>query len=224
MNTITSLKRFGEFLISTKTNAPKTLIDVGCAQFDWTKDYLSIFPDTYVHGIEANPIHTPKLIDFASRYPLSSSYTLAACDKKNGGTIFFDITDPWGGSVSLTPNSHDNFTTLIPVVSLQEEIKTFELQSDIFLKLDTHGNEMAIIDGLGSQLDKVKYIFVEIYNFRLQNKGPYFWEICAYLQKKNFRLFDLTELSYRQYDGALWQMDGLFIKDSFDNFRYTEYK
>ncbi len=53
---------------------------------------------------------------------------------------------------------------------------------------------------------------MEVYNFRIQEFTLRFHEMIQFLEGKGFRPVETFDISYRPSDGALWQMDILFLR------------
>lgn len=195
------------------------VIDVGASNGSWSLLCMKHFPAARYLLIEAQPVHERALAEFVTRHR-NATFTLAAAGEATG-RIYFDATDPLGGQASLTPYRENNIE--VPVTTVDAEIRAKGLRGPYLLKLDTHGFEVPILRGAATALGEVDAIIIECYNFNLTPESPLFHEMCDYLKHLGFRCIDLVDALHRQRDGALWQMDLVFVRDTRPEFRHNEY-
>jgi hypothetical protein len=99
----------------------------------------------------------------------------------------------------------------IPVTTIDAEVERLKLPAPYFLKLDTHGFELPILEGARETLRQASVLLIEVYNFQLTDGSVRFHELCAHLEKCGFRCADLADPMVRPLDGLLWQMDLVFL-------------
>jgi len=198
----------------------ETVIDIGASNGSWTELCRQFFPDAHYFLVEAQPCHEPELKKFREKTP-KTDYLLAAAGNRKG-SIYFDVSDPFGGVASETPFKKDCME--VPVVRIDDEVAARSLQPPYLLKLDTHGFEIPILEGSISTLKDTNLLILEVYNFKISPVGLKFYEICAYLEGKGFRPVEIVDLMLRQYDSAFWQMDIFFIRSDRKEFLHSGYK
>ena len=97
-------------------------------------------------------------------------------------------------------------------------------QDRYFMKLDTHGFEVPILDGASQTLTETDVIIMECYNFRIAPECLLFFEMCDYLKGFGFRCIDLVDPHHRPYDDSLWQMDLVFVRENRPEFLHPSYR
>ena len=197
-----------------------TVVDIGASDGRWTAQAMQELPDSQYLMIEAQPVHADALERFAAQ--LDNVQIAMAAAGAEVGEVHFDATDPWGGQASLDPL--EQHSLVVPMTTIDTLVAERGLPAPYLLKLDTHGFEMPILLGAAATLDRTEVIVIECYNFKIAPESLLFYEMCAYLAGLGFRCIDLADVLYRPYDGALWQMDLVFVRGNrreFDSSRYA---
>ena len=83
-----------------------------------------------------------------------------------------------------------------------------------FLKLDVQGYELEILKGGTNTLQSAEAVLMEVNLLALHDGAPLFHESAEYMGKHGFQVYDLCGLMRRPYDGALWQADVIFVRNS----------
>lgn len=187
----------------------RTVIDVGASDGRWSRMTEGAFPDAEYLLVEANAAHEPSLVRHCRRRP-RASYVLVAATSTDGG-VAFDATDPFHG-VAGRPGSHTPGMTEHPGRSLSSLVQERRLEGPYLVKLDTHGHEREILQGMQDILADTEALIVEVYNPAVGTGLPPFWEICHEIVEMGFDVFDLCEPLYRPADGAFWQADLVFVR------------
>lgn len=205
--------------LKNRKHSFNSIIDVGASDGRWSSLTMQYFPDCNYLLVEANTIHQENLDRFSQSNP-NSQYVIAAAGDTIGH-IEFDASDPFVGQASH--NFSKENTVTIPMTTIDHEVATRELKGPFLIKLDTHGFELPILGGAEQVLAETDAIIVECYNFRLSSESLMFYEMCEYLKQFGFRCIDLVDPRHRPYDGVLWQMDLVFVKETSHEFTYTDY-
>jgi FkbM family methyltransferase len=79
----------------------------------------------------------------------------------------------------------------VPSVSLADLAVQADLNWIDFLKLDTQGSELAILQGMGERLRHVGVIETEMMFLKLYDNQPAWWELAAHIEQHGFQLVDL---------------------------------
>ena len=186
-----------------------TIIDIGASDGRWSRMALTHFQQSKCLLIEANPFHLAGLKRFANDFP-GAKFERAAASDHVGEIGFFD-DDPWGG---VATHSANKGTAKVRATTIDHEIERNNLKGPFLVKLDTHGHELAILRGAARALLTTEILIIESYNFQLNDQCATFWELCQALSEHGFRPWDLIEPMHRKKDGALWQMDIVFLRSS----------
>lgn len=185
-----------------------TVIDIGASHGIWTEIAMQFFPDSKFFMIEARKEHENGLKNVCRQS--RSEYVIAAAGNKVGEVNFNITEDLYGGGASHEVFCENN--SVVQMVSVDYCIKTFKLKPPYVLKFDTHGFELEILDGAAETLENTKAIIMEMYNFKL-GEGLLFPDMCKHLEGLDFRCAMLAEPLSRPCDGALWQMDLIFVRN-----------
>ena len=126
------------------------------------------------------------------------------------------------GQASAEPYPANN--TVVPVTTVDKQIADRKLEGPYLLKLDTHGYEIPILKGAANTIMQSEVIVIECYNYKIATECLLFYDMCKYLEEKNFRCIDLVDVMHRPHDKSLWQMDLIFIKKSREEFLCQSYE
>jgi FkbM family methyltransferase len=179
-------------------------------------------PAMRVLMVEAQDTHEAALSKLATTDPAVQYVICAASD--SDGNVVFDATSPTGGAITAAP--HHAAVTL-PSRRLDSLVSEFHLGGPFFLKFDTHGAELPIIEGARNTLQQTNLIMMEVYNFKLNftgGKNLTFYEMCIHLKKIDLRMVDLCLPLHRPGDGVFWQAHFFFIRSDHPVFRSNSYK
>ncbi len=196
-----------------------TIVDVGASDGRWTREILPFFPKSRFLCVEAQPGHEPGLKVLVTQHP-QVEYVLAAAGERVGET-WFDATDPFGGVVLKAAAGAKSIQ--VPVSTLDELVTARRLPPPFLIKLDTHGYELPILAGAAGMLKQTEALIVEVYNFPGGPPAVTFYEFCRLMAERGFRCIDLFDPLYRPHDGAFWQMDLMFLRDTRPEFRLASY-
>jgi hypothetical protein len=83
-----------------------------------------------------------------------------------------------------------------------------------FIKLDVQGYEIEVLRGGVRALESAEVVLMEVNLLGLYEGVPLFHESADYMGKQGFQVYELGSLIRRPYDGALWQADVIFVRNS----------
>lgn len=198
----------------------RTVVDIGASDGRWAREAQQHLTADRWLLVEAQAVpHETALQAFAASDPRVSYVIAAAGDRE--GVIHFDANDPFGGVASETTTGDRDI--VVPVSTIDRLVADRGLAGPFLVKLDTHGYELPILEGARETLQQTSVLVVEAYNIRLRDGAPLFHELCAFLNERGFRTVDMCDPLWRPADGALWQMDMVFIPASRPEFTNTSY-
>ena len=194
-----------------------SLISLGAGSGGDSVFVASRWPGARLLMIEANPEHEPALR--AASKAEFVDYVICAAGRDDG-VVPFDASSPSGGAIVASGGAER------PARSVDSLVAERRLPPPYFLKFDTHGAELDILEGAGQTLAQTSLIMMEVYNFRLNyaSRPMRFHEMCAHLETLGFRCIDLCDPLYRPRDGALWQMHLFFTRDDDPAFSSNSYR
>ena len=186
-----------------------TVIDVGAASGKWTQRARPHFPDARFHLIEPLRERVPELeaLRAADR---RVNFVSAAAGSQPGETTFNVTADLDGSGVAEVPGSTNR---TVAVTTIDREVSERQLPGPYFIKLDTHGYEVPILEGAYGTLCHTSLLMIEVYNFELADGCLRFPQLCTWLEKPfGFLPCDVVEPIRRPGDLVLWQMDIVFAR------------
>lgn len=199
---------------------PKTIIDVGAAQGKWSLEARNIWRKA--NSLLFEPLYERgNDLDRLSKQ-FNNFYIVKAGAGNEIGTVDFFVTKDLDGS-GIADNDSGTLKRIIPVTTIDCEVSKLKLESPYLIKLDTHGFEIPIIEGMTVTLKKTELIIIECYGFRIAPKSLLFWEMCQYMDSKGFRLIDIVDVKYREKDKAFWQCDAFFVPKTNESFKSNIY-
>lgn len=176
---------------------PMTVVDIGAS--GGYAAYWNHFCDQLrVIGFEPNPEEYLK----CNLTPISTVYPVALGKRKETKTL---TVTRWPYSSSTVPFNME-FWNRFPNAYMFEPVKTerfettdfdsFCAENNIgnfdFLKIDTEGSELEILEGSNKMLDSgVLAVFVEVAFYPYHTGRPLFSDIDVFLRGKGFNLYDM---------------------------------
>jgi FkbM family methyltransferase len=197
-----------------------TWIDVGASDGQWSLRTHRHFPDANFLLFEPLAERQCAL----SRLKKSHGFIpVAAAAGSSPGIIDFVIDPALDGS-GVAPRGTTQAVRGVPVDTIDRVISSHQLAGPYGIKLDTHGHEIAVLDGASSVLAEASLVIIEAYNFQLSPDSLRFHELCAWMETRGFRCCDLADPMRRPGDGALWQLDLAFMRSEQTVFGSNRYE
>lgn len=199
-------------LISNLGFQPRTIIDVGVAS--GTPELYQAFPNSYFLLIEPLKEFETDLINILKRY--RGSYVLAAAGSCSGTTTF-NVHDnhPNGSSLfkeSMGPEA-DGHEVVITTVRMDDIIMDRDLKGPYLIKVDAQGAELAVLEGAPLTLSEAEVVVLEVSMFEFMKGAPQFHKVASYMNHHGFAAYDIIPGWNRPLDGALGQIDMVFVKE-----------
>ena len=193
----------------------KVIFDVGASDGVWSFYMKQVLPEAEFHLFEPLIDYSCEYREFISEslriYPSFHLYKYALGEQN--GSVTMSVFENILASTSL--KIADVGQKIVPVevsmLTLDNAIQIFNLPIPQVIKIDTQGNELAILKGAIQTLPKVEVLFLECWLYRGYGKEtPLLTEIADWLIQFDFRLWDVTE-PYRNPEGILGSLDCVFI-------------
>lgn len=203
----------------------KVIFDVGAHEGKVVKKLNQKFSKASIYAFEPFSISYEKLLQATRLNKNIRAYSFAL-SSLNGSENFF--INNFSETNSLLPSKKlnskiDNLTfnkDRIPVqtVTLDSFCSDQSIKSIDFLKLDTQGSELKILQG-GSHLlqsGAISAIYCEIEFIEMYENQPLFDEIFRYLRSYNYFIYNLYNFNFLETGQLAWA-DALFILNNFSH-------
>ncbi len=199
---------------------PKCIIDLGAAAGTWTLKAETVWPEADFLMFEPLEERKNDLELLQSRNSKLVPVFAAAGSKT--GKIRFVVSSDLDGSGVYEEKTSGDFRE-VELTTIDDEIKKRKLKGPYFLKFDTHGFELPILEGSVETLKETELIVMECYGFLVANNSLLLHEMCSHMEKLGFRLADQVDVMRRPGDDLFWQCDLFFLKSSNELFKRTTY-
>lgn len=197
-----------------------TVIDVGAAAGKWTQRARPHFPAAQFFLIE--PLRERVAELEALRAQDRRVDFVSAVAGAEAGEATLNVTDDLDGSG--VADAAGNASRTVAVTTIDREVAARNLPAPYFIKLDTHGYEIPILDGARTTLAQTALLMIEAYNFQLTAGCLRFPQLCARMEELGFLPCDVVEPIRRPGDLALWQMDLVFARTDAPIFSRKTYR
>ena len=194
---------------------PFVVLDVGANVGDYSQRVRQLIANSTVYAFEPNPITFESLKLTAKEYGFSA--VNCGCGEETGKMILYDHLGTEGTvHASLF---RDVIEGLYHTPAVEHEVQIVKLDSFVlehgiervhFLKIDTEGNEMAVLKGLEETIRAGKVDFIQ-FEFNEMNivSRTFFIDFYNYLSDYNLhRLLPDGMVSLRQYSTDICEVFG----------------
>lgn len=194
---------------------PATVIDVGVAK--GTAGLYTAFSRAHFVMVEPIVEFEPALKRLAKRY--DAEYVLAAASDKAGTAtmrIYGGLTSSTlvsGAIEGLSPS--DPRLRTIETITLDSLLGRCAIEQPVLVKLDVQGAELQALDGAAELLKITDMLVIETSLYRFHGPAmPDFYEVVAYMKERGFVVYDVLGGFPRKLDGALGQVDLVFVQEN----------
>jgi FkbM family methyltransferase len=190
---------------------PKTVIDVGVAY--GTKDLYEKYPEA--HHLLVEPLEEYKSVLEKITKKYNAEYELAAAGAKEG-VLEINVHPDLSGS-SLLKEAEDSDVNGVPrkvqIITLDNLCRQKNISGPFLIKIDTQGAELEVLEGAKNILKETEVIILEVSFFQFYQNGPLLYDVVKWMKDHGFVAYDLFGGQNRPLDGALAQIDMVFVKE-----------
>ncbi|MBF0353718.1 MAG: FkbM family methyltransferase [Alphaproteobacteria bacterium] len=196
---------------------PLSVIDVGAGKGCFTREAHRLFPKcTSFLMIEPLDEFEPALKKLAAELPAAHLIKAVASDR--AGTIVLNVHPDLFGS-SLLREDEESDVNGVPRLVISTTLDIAARDSKILpshlLKLDVQGAELQALSGATDLLHNCGLIILETSFYHFFGDAPLFHDVVTWMAERGFLPYDMFGLAHRPLDGALAQVDLVFVpKDS----------
>ncbi len=191
---------------------PKTVLDVGVAT--GTFPLYQAFPQAYHFLVEPLEEFEEALQRICSLY--QGSYVLTGVGKTEDRMILNVHADPSASSIYQEADGKkvDGIPREIPITTIDRLCEKHQLAGPFALKIDVQGAEIAVLEGASKTLEQTELVLLEVSFFEFYETAPQFYDVIAYMKTCGFVAYDFFGGHNRPFDGALAQIDVVFVKEA----------
>lgn len=195
------------YLYDLVESKPNTIFDCGANIGFVTHKFHTLFPNCNVFAFEPNPVIFEKLNQFYSQNNHIHCFNLGISD--SSGKLLFNINKNSGTSSFLNPNEYHknniasrNITVKeVKVTSIDDIMKSNNVNFIDVLKLDIEGFEIKALEGIKNLEDKVALIFAEVNLIPTYEGQPLIEDVISYARRQGFNVvnfYGINENKNRQ--------------------------
>jgi FkbM family methyltransferase len=185
---------------------PSIIIDVGAFVGEWSILAKRIWPDSRLFMIE------PNLVGGLAGVAMDLNATLFGelLGATDGQKVAFNVMGP-GSSVLPERSSVPRHAEARRLRRLDSLVK--EIERPVLLKIDAQGYELEILKGAAALLPAIEAILLEISIMEINVGVPLLHEVVTFMKNLEFVTYDILEIHRRPLDGALNQIDVIFVRE-----------
>lgn len=191
---------------------PAVAVDVGAYVGNWTRSFRRIFPDSQVLMIEPQASKIAMLAKVTAELR-NVELRLVLLGAKAEANVGFCESETASSVLTESENRRPP-NTYLPMTTLDAITEGSAFARPGFIKLDVQGYEIEVLRGGVRTLESAEAVLMEVNLLGLYEGVPLFHESAAYMGKQGFQVYELGSLIRRPYDGALWQADVIFVRNS----------
>lgn len=191
------------------------MVDIGSAEgaFFLIRGEVGLYPDARHFFVDAMEENVPLYDRVARSFP--AAHAIAAAANLYGETEI--RVDPGAYNThihGLQPDQESYTRRSVPVRTLDRLCREREeLAGPYLIKIDVQGGELDVLRGAEQVLSSTSIIVLEAQICLFRDTLP---DIVQLLRLRGFALYDITNLSYYQSDGTLYQCLAVFIAQKHD--------
>ena len=192
---------------------PKHIVDIGANHGTWTREALQHFPEAYYTMLEPQHWLKDSFRDILEANPKIQFYPVGAGEKE--GSFQFTIVNR-DDSCSFRYTQEEakvaGFNQIeIPVVTLNGLLLNSKLPIPDIIKIDAEGLDIEVLKGASEFFGKTEIFMVEagVVNKSFNNS---FLKVINFMDEKNYRLFDITDINRPFEPQVLWLVELVFVK------------
>lgn len=195
--------------VSKRGFEPKTVLDIGAFEGDWSSMAHALWPHAKIMMIEGNEGKRAKLDPIATGIGAELIFSLLGAE--NGRSVeFYEMES--GSSVFEEESTYERQKVerrLSSLDALLPEGRSFD-----FIKIDTQGYELEVLKGGERCLASAEAVLLEVSLIEINNGAPLIAEVIEFMRDRDFVVYDILEIHRRQLDAATNQVDILFVREN----------
>lgn len=190
---------------------PRTIVDVGAHYGDWSRMAKSIWPDAKLIMIEPNKAQAEGLQRLSSETGGKFyGYLLGATEGQR--VPFYQMAEEsFSGSSVLNERSSARRTVETRSLKTLDSLLT-EFEQPGLLKIDVQGYELEVLRGAAKSIRLFDAVLMEVAIIDINEGAPLIRDVINFMDDLGFIAAEIPEVHRRPLDGALSQIDVLFMR------------
>jgi FkbM family methyltransferase len=188
--------------------APRTIFDVGFAT--GTEGLYGVFPDVRYVLVEPLAESAPFMDRVIREYP--GSIAVQAAAGRAPGEAEFVVDPSLSGSSFLLKRKFGEIRT-VPIVTVDALVRQHALEGPYLLKFDVQGYELEALAGAEETLKSTVAVMTEASAWADRKRAGMtrLIDMMNWFNDRGFVLYDIAQIVRRKLDGALAEMDLVFV-------------
>lgn len=188
--------------------SPRTIVDVGAFEGNWGKLAKQIWPESRLFMIEPNIAKQAQLAIVAKE--LNAILYCEVLGAENDRVVSFNVMGS-GSSVMRERSAVMRTVETRRLRTLNSLLN--EIEPPGLLKIDVQGYELQILQGALQVLPAFEAVLLEIAIIEINEGAPLLHDVVAFMKVHGFVAYDILEIHRRPLDGALNQVDIIFVRE-----------
>lgn len=188
---------------------PASVIDIGAYKGEWSYYASQIFANSTFLMIEPQEDKQQGLKEIVEKSKNMRFASTLLGKENNDKVIFYEMET--GSSIYAEQTDVGREIKNYRMETLDNLVAKEGIKGEYFIKLDVQGAELDVLKGATKVLEDTNFILLEASLLNYNENAPLFAEVVAYLNEKDFVLFDICDQN-RKKDNTLFQVDLIFTK------------
>lgn len=189
--------------------APKTIVDAGAFEGNWSRMAKEIWPSSCLFMIEPNLEKKELLLKLAA--DLDAILLCELLGAEDGQAVQFHLME--SGSSIMAERSAVPRTVETRRLRTLDALLIEDIESPGLLKIDAQGYELQILMGASKVLPDFEAVLLEVAIIEINEGAPLLHDVVAFMKSRGFVVYDILEIHRRPLDGALNQVDIMFMRE-----------
>jgi len=187
---------------------PKTIVDVGAFEGNWSAMVRRLWPSCRLFMIEPNLGYKARLLEAAEI--LGATLFCELLGAETGKEVQFNVMGS-GSSIMSERSAVPRTAEMRELCRLDTLLQ--DVQAPALLKIDAQGYELEILKGASRLLPAFEAVLLEVAIIEINDGAPLLHDVVAYMKSHGYITYDIFEIHRRPLDNALNQVDILFIRE-----------
>jgi len=196
------------------------IFDVGAYIGQITAKYKTLWPNSTIYSFEPFPDSFKKLQKKSKAYNLVKPFRLAVSDRAGVRKLYVNPDRSCNSLLQRPENVRKYYhgkagniaTVEVNVTTIDDFCRKESIPKIHILKLDVEGAELMVLRGAVGKLaeNSIELIYTEIMFIPHYKGGVMFYELCNFLSKFDYTLFNVYDLK-RAVNGQLRWANAIFV-------------